>query len=121
MHVCLDQERDCFILECSVAIMALRWRDSTEVEQRTADSKVPGLNPGGGTTKKNRSFHDPLRLGLISLFVRSFVSYERLKAMAFLEFDLLQCAASDSGVLNPYAMVSDYTDDRMVKVEVGSD
>ena len=41
--------------------------------------------------------------------------------MAFLKFDLLQRATSDSGVLNPYATVSDYADDRMVEVEVGSD
>ena len=70
---------------------------------------------------KNRSFHNLLRLGLINSFVRSFVSNERLKAMAFLEFDLLQRATSDSGVLNPYATVSDYADDRMVEVKVGSD
>ena len=30
----------------------LWWRDITEVERRTADSKVPGSNPGGGMTKK---------------------------------------------------------------------
>ena len=33
-------------------------RDSTEVERRTADSKVSGSNPGGGATKIIRSFHN---------------------------------------------------------------
>ena len=30
--------------------MTIKWR--------TADSKVPGSNPGSGTAKKNRSFHE---------------------------------------------------------------
>ena len=97
------------------------WQDSTEVERQTADLKVPGSNPGNGTTKKNESFHDLLGLGLISSFVQLFISNEILKAIAFLEFHLLQRATKDSGVLNPYATVSDYSDDRMVEVEVGSD
>ena len=31
------------------------WRDITKVERGTADLKVPGSNPGGGTTKKNKT------------------------------------------------------------------
>ena len=63
------------------------WTDSTDVERRTADSKVPGWNPGCGATKIIRSFHDLLRLGLM---VRSFIRSTC-------------CNMSQQyGVLNPY-------------------
>ena len=68
------------------------WRDRTEVKWRTADSKVPGSNPGGGTTKKNRSFHDLLQLGLKS---SSRLELETVSQCAFLEFDLLQRVTSN--------------------------
>ena len=34
------------------------------VKRRTASTEVGRSNPGGGMTKKNRSFHDLVQLGL---------------------------------------------------------
>ena len=69
-----------------MGIPMVMWRDSTEVERRAAELKVPGSNPGGGATKIIRSFHNLLRIGLMGLFVCSTC-----------------CSVSQRyGVLNPY-------------------